>query len=406
MPTPRPDLAAAAAELASWYRRNARDLPWRRDRDPYRVLVSEVMLQQTRVQTVVPRFEAFVARFPDLRALAAADEQEVLAAWSGLGYYRRARNLHAAARCVCELHGGELPGSVEQLRALPGTGAYTAAAVAAIAFDAPVLAIDGNVERVLCRLLGITSDPKRAATRHQLRQAAAPLLRRYTPGDFNQALMDLGANVCVPGRPRCDECPCASHCVARRRGDAASIPAARKQSITDVQEAAAVIVRDDRFLLMRGQRPGTLRDMWEFPTLDSRLRSTAVCEGGTDVGGDETLAADLREHLAGLGLMDAPLQRLGQVRHAITTRRIRCVVFEAASASTAVPALPVDVTARCGWFTRSQLLDLPLAASTLRILKLLDDRGPARPGDRPGPRRRGRAVTAAGLRGGEEAATF
>jgi A/G-specific adenine glycosylase len=358
----------AATALVEWYRRTARDLPWRRTRDPYRILVSEIMLQQTRVETVEPRFERFLQRFPDLAALAAASEHEVLAEWSGLGYYRRARNLHRLAGIVVAEYHGQLPTDVAPLRALPGIGDYTAAAVSSIARDLPHLAIDGNVERVLCRVLDIDDDPRRAATKRRLREATAAALRQHPAGTVNQALMDLGARVCIPRTPRCPECPVSDWCGARARGREATIPATRRADIVDVQEAAAVIARDGRLLLFRGQRAGTLRGMWEFPTLDSRLRPPVVAER-TD-GPESTLADELAGYLRDNEIAVEDFTAIGRVRHSITTRRITCFVFRVELADGSDPA----TGAEHGWFDASEIEQLPLAAATRKILDLLTAR--------------------------------
>src|SRR5438309_1802134 len=192
--------------LLEWYDGNARELPWRRDRDPYRVWLSEVMLQQTRVGAVLSHYRLFLQRFPTVRKLAAAGESSVLAVWSGLGYYRRARMLHTAAKLVVRKHQGIFPSTVAGLRELPGIGRYTAAAIASIAFNAPVAVVDGNVERVLERVFGTNLAEK------DLWQAAEDLLSRSRPGDFNQAMMELGATVCLPRQPRCSICPVSNLC--------------------------------------------------------------------------------------------------------------------------------------------------------------------------------------------------
>jgi len=205
--------------LLAWFERQARDLPWRRTRDPYRIWVSEIMLQQTRVAAVVPYYERFLERFPDVRMLASAEESEVLALWSGLGYYSRARNLLRAARMIHE--SGRFPRSYEELRSLPGVGEYTAAAIASIAFGEPRAVVDGNVRRVLSRLSCGAEDPARLAQK---------LLDRQRPGDFNQALMELGAEVCRPRSPRCDVCPVARYCQGRRQGRQSEFPERRPRA--------------------------------------------------------------------------------------------------------------------------------------------------------------------------------
>lgn len=213
-----------SALLLAWYDQNARTLPWRGIHDPYRTWVSETMLQQTRVETVRGYYERFLSRFPDVAALAAADEADVLKLWEGLGYYSRARNLHQAARQVMRDFGGEMPREVAQLRQLKGIGAYTAGAIASIAFDARVPAVDGNVIRVASRVMGIRENVGIPSVRRELEEKVDSLVPAARPGDFNQALMDLGAAVCVPGTPNCDICPLRAHCDAYDAGDAEDLP--------------------------------------------------------------------------------------------------------------------------------------------------------------------------------------
>ncbi|PZN08590.1 MAG: A/G-specific adenine glycosylase, partial [Bacillota bacterium] len=210
MPDPSlrgPDPAEVRSRLLHWYDRCRRDLPWRRTRDPYAILVSEIMLQQTRVETALPYYRRFLERFPTVERLAAATEAEVLRAWQGLGYYGRARNLWRAARAIVQRHGGRVPAEWEALIALPGIGEYTAGAVLSIAFGQPVAAVDGNAERVLARLFGIDDDLSRAPGRRAVRERAAELVASPRPGDVNQAVMELGATICTPREPACGNCP-------------------------------------------------------------------------------------------------------------------------------------------------------------------------------------------------------
>ncbi len=210
------EIQAFRSRLLSWFRKNARDLPWRHTHDPYRIWVSEVMLQQTRVATVIDRYTEFIQRFPSLVSLALAREDEILALWSGLGYYRRARMLHSTAQLLVNEHGGSLPRTSQELRRLPGIGDYTAAAIASIAYGEAVAVIDGNVERVLIRVLGkaaATTSRKRLLAR--LKEAASALLDPQAPGTFNQAMMELGAVVCLPQNPLCGECPVYEFCRTR-----------------------------------------------------------------------------------------------------------------------------------------------------------------------------------------------
>ncbi len=252
--------------LLAWYDARARDLPWREDTDPYRVWVSEVMLQQTRVEAVIPYYLRWMERFPSVERLAAAPEEEVMGAWAGLGYYSRARNLHRAAREVRERHGGVLPSDPEALRALPGVGEYTVGAVGSIAFGLPLPAVDGNVRRVLARL-GDEPDPTPAV----LRRWAVALVDPERPGDFNQALMELGATVCTPRNPLCGECPVSSACQSRAAGTQAERPVPRRKgAVRAVAWGVAVLVAgsggEARVLLRRRPSEGLLGGMWEFPS--------------------------------------------------------------------------------------------------------------------------------------------
>jgi A/G-specific adenine glycosylase len=265
-PGGRPDPAA----LLAWYDRHRRALPWRslagKPVDPYRVWLSEIMLQQTTVVTVAPYFDRFVARWPDLHALAAASLDEVLHEWQGLGYYARARNLHACARAVVERHGGRFPEHPEQLRALPGIGEYTAAAIAAIAFDHRSAAVDGNVERVVARLFAV--DQPLPPAKPKLRALATELVPGRRAGDFAQALMDLGATLCTPRRPRCVLCPWRAECAAVAAGIAESLPARLDKPARPLRYGVVFwLCRDDGAVLLR-RRPekGLLGGMIELPS--------------------------------------------------------------------------------------------------------------------------------------------
>ncbi len=267
-------VTAMRSRLLSWYEFSRRDLPWRRSAAPYAIWVSEIMLQQTRVAVVVERYKSFLARFPTLVSLALAPEQEVLALWSGLGYYRRARMLHKAAQFVADHRQGNLPATAEELRTLPGVGAYTAAAIASIAHGERVAVVDGNVERVLCRLAGWEAAGRnggRAALRKKIDLLADQLVDPARPGDFNQALMELGATVCLPRNPQCLVCPLASDCATK--GEHKTQPRPRMES----REAAyALSVRTGRLAgasnreVLLEQRPGSagvMPGMWELPAL-------------------------------------------------------------------------------------------------------------------------------------------
>jgi A/G-specific adenine glycosylase len=277
-------LARLRRNLLGWYDRHRRDLPWRKSRDPYAIWVSEIMLQQTRVAVVVERYQAFLARFPTVVSLALAPEQEVLALWSGLGYYRRARMLHKAAQFVTEHHEGRLPSNAEALQLLPGIGAYTAAAVASIAFGEPVAVVDGNVERVLCRMAGWEAG-SRTGGAHQKRridELANKFVDAKRPGDFNQALMELGATVCVPRNPHCLVCPLCSDCKTRgehkrpARAPMLSREVAYALSVRTSGKTGRAYAWSAREVLLE-QRPAmvsVMPGMWELPS----LREPAVPE--------------------------------------------------------------------------------------------------------------------------------
>jgi len=252
--------------LLAWSDAYHRHLPWRGERDPYRVWVSEVMLQQTQVETVVPYYRRSLARFPTLRSLAEADLDEVLKVWEGLGYYARARNLHRAAREVMEHHGGQLPAEREALLALPGIGPYTVGAILSLAFGQDAAVLDGNVRRVLSRLFTVDSSPRSAVTRRRLWNLAEALLPSGQAGPFNQALMDLGATVCTPRQPRCGDCPLNEKCQAYWSGDPERYPArVQRRPLPHYDIAAGVIWRGDQLLISKQHADDLLGGLWEFP---------------------------------------------------------------------------------------------------------------------------------------------
>lgn len=281
-----------AQALLTWYAEHARDLPWRRQRDPYAVWISEVMLQQTRAETVVPYYLRWMDRFPTVKVLAAASRDEVLGMWEGLGYYRRAHNLHQAAQTLVAEHDGKLPDEVDELRHLPGIGPYTSASIAAIAFNQDVIAIDGNLRRVISRLIDLAIDPRSPEGERQLRSWALGELPPGQSSIFNQALMDLGAMVCVPRTPNCGACPLARSCLAFQRGvqDARPLRSPRKK-IPHMTVAAAVLRRGERVLIGRRPEGVLLGGLWEFPggrlepqeSLESCLRREIGEEIGVEV---------------------------------------------------------------------------------------------------------------------------
>ena len=255
--------------LLRWYDQHARDLPWRRTSDPYAIWISEVMLQQTQVETVKPYFERFHQRFPRVRDLAAADESEVLRLWEGLGYYRRARQLHAASRRIVDEFAGQFPTQLADVMSLPGIGRYTAGAILSIAFDQRQPILEGNTIRVYSRLLGYRSDPRSTAGQRELWQFAEAILPKSRVGAFNQAMMELGSEVCVPKRPDCASCPLMASCRAREHGwqDQIPIPPQRKTKYEDVTEVAVVVRRRGRVLIRQCGPNERWAGMWDFPRL-------------------------------------------------------------------------------------------------------------------------------------------
>jgi A/G-specific adenine glycosylase len=343
-----------------------RNLPWRRTRDPYRIWVSEAMLQQTRVAAVLPRYRDFLRRFPTIRELASARREEVLAAWSGLGYYRRAASLHEAARRLVRDHGGRLPADPDRLRKLPGFGPYTSAAIASIAFGLPEPALDGNVFRVLARLMAVPGDPRRAVRRRRLETWTRSLLVSGPAGDLTQALMELGALVCLPAAPRCDGCPLAGMCRARIRGRAGEFPEKRWRRPAESRRAAlALIRRGSRYLLVRRGGGGPMQGLWELPGGELRVGEDAAgCLGRV---GREVLGQPIRLE-----------QRLGAIRQAVTYRRF---TWEAYRGRVAEPlARAGGSLPRRRWVLPRDLATLPHGAATRKAFRLADPARTAHPG--------------------------
>ncbi len=326
---------AARAALEAWFARVARDLPWRRTRDPYAILLSEVMLQQTRVETVVPYFERFLARFPDVRALADAPVDDVLSLWSGLGYYRRARGLHLAAREIVARYGGRVPAEASDLRSLPGVGAYTAGAVSSIAFGRREPLVDGNVARVLSRLDGLEEDPKSAAGARRLWETAARLVPDREPGKWNEALMELGATICAPRDPRCGDCPLRAVCRAHRDGREAELPVVRaKKASPRVRVVAAVVLHEGEVLFARRAEGGLFGGLWEPPMVEAPGLSAARA----------ALA------VAGLPIEGVRLRSAGRVRHVLSHRDLDVlVVHGVARDRPVVPSVLAGAYERAAW---------------------------------------------------------
>jgi A/G-specific adenine glycosylase len=341
--------------LLAWFVRHKRDLPWRRTRDPYAIWLSETMLQQTRVDTVIPYYERFLARFPTVFALADAEPDEITRLWSGLGYYSRARNLHAAAREIASEHGGELPREVEALRELPGVGRYTAGAVASIAFDRPAPIVDGNVARVLARLLDLREEVSSPAMQKRLWEEAGALARGPRPGDLNQALMELGALVCTPRAPKCLLCPLRETCRGRAAGDPEALPVKKKAAAPRrLEGVAAVIIRGERLLAVRRPPAGLLGGLWDLP-------------GGELAANDPPLPALERALCEKLGLALSGVTRLGTVQHQFTHRTLALQVFRARAKPGRIARREYDAHR---WVTRTAFAGLGLSAVARKALAL------------------------------------
>jgi A/G-specific adenine glycosylase len=325
---PARKLGLLRKQLLAWFRQFHRDLPWRRTRDPYRIWLSEIMLQQTRVAAVIPYYERFLERFPDVRALAEAQQEEVLRLWSGLGYYSRARNLQRAAQEIVAKHHGKFPRDFNEALALPGIGQYTAAAILSIAYDEKHAVLDGNVARVLARLGAIRGDLHEAKRWRGLRETADNLLDPKSPGEWNQAMMELGATVCVPRAPQCLLCPIAKFCRVRQLGLAERLPEKRKKRATEEVTLAAAVFLDHRgrTLLLppsslnirraaKNEIAPLVSKMWHFPMV--RVREHAAAE----------LQSFLAELIPAVTNNGDPLEPLSEARHTVTYRKITLLPF-------------------------------------------------------------------------------
>jgi A/G-specific adenine glycosylase len=348
---------AFAGRLLAWFARHARDLPWRRERSPYRVWVAEVMLQQTRAETVVPYYDRFLARFPTVQALAGAPLEEALKVWEGLGYYARARHLHAAARQVVTAHDGHIPDTFEGLLALPGVGHYTAGAVASIAFGRDVVAVDGNARRVLCRVFGIREDVTRSGVQRKLEALAASLLPPGRGSAFNEALMELGATVCTPRAPGCDRCPLCDLCQAYTQGDPEALPVRRpRQRTPHYDVATAVTVRDDgRVLVAQRNVDDMLGGLWEFP-------------GGHREAGETLPECLVREMHEELDVEVEVGELLTIVRHAYTHFRITLHAFRCRLVAGELRCLDC---AAFRWVRLAELDALPMSVADRKIAQVL-----------------------------------
>lgn len=344
--------------LFDWYKNNKRKLPWRNAPTPYHVWVSEIMLQQTRVETVIPYYKRWMAALPDIFHLANATQHQVLNLWEGLGYYTRARNLHKAAKIVLAEYNGKLPADIPSLRKLPGIGPYTAAAIASIAFGMDVVAIDGNLRRVIARLENIQSLLGTPDFEKQVTQFANSHLPPGHAGNYNQALMDLGATICLPRQPRCNRCPLQLFCSAYQAGEQAQVPIRRSRaSIPHYTVTAAIIQRNDKVLIAQRPADGLLGNLWEFP-------------GGKQEKGEDLHTCLQRELQEELGVSVRIKQPFGIYSHAythfkVTLHAFRCELIDSEPEPREHHQLQ--------WVTPSQLADFPMGKIDRQIASRLAD---------------------------------
>jgi len=341
--------------LLAWYREHQRPLPWRKTKDPYAIWVSEVMLQQTQVATVIDYYRRWIERFPTVDALAEATEDDVLHAWQGLGYYSRARRLLEGARYLVREHGRELPRNPDAWLEVPGVGRYTAGAVTSIAFGAKAPVVDGNVMRVLCRLYALAGNPQKAPLAQELWRRAEALLVTGAPGDVNQALMELGATVCQPKAPKCSACPWSSRCQALRAGKPEHYPQLpERPKPTQVVMACAVVSRGQRVLLAQQSVAATRwASMWLFPTVEVAVEGDA----------SETLTRELSERY---GLSTRVGEKFGVFKHAVTRYRITLHAYACQVGGAGRPR------AGARWWSRHELAELALPAVHRRIADRLE----------------------------------
>jgi len=339
--------------LLAWYSDAGRDLPWRHTRDPYAIWLSEIMLQQTGVETVIPYYRRFLERYPTVEALAGAPLEEVIELWAGLGYYRRARNLHAAAQQVVTEQNGKFPDTLERLQDLPGVGRSTAGAILSIAFDVPAPILDGNVRRVLCRLFALHGDSRTGSAEKKLWRWAEALTSQLRPHDYAQAIMDLGATVCMPRQPACEQCPLAELCQGHLQGVAAQLPEARPRKQLPLRRQVALVLEDEqRVLVCRRGLEGMLGGLWEFPTRDLT---------------EPEAAPEIIRQLASEQGAATP-HMLGEVRHIYSHFRLEVQLFAAPLEKGAVR---VAESGDCKWVAYAELAELALHGAHRKALELL-----------------------------------
>ncbi len=344
-----PDIPAIRRALCEWYKISRRSLPWRKTRNPYAIWVSEVMLQQTQVNTVIPYYQRFMEKFPDVNCLGTADLQEVLKLWEGLGYYARCRNLHKAAGLVMATHKGQIPDERDAFRKLPGVGDYIASAVLSIAFDQPYAVVDGNVKRVLARIFRVDAPVNRTDALPQFQTLADSLLDQSCPGIFNQAVMELGALVCIPRNPACERCPVQPQCTAFASAQVSDYPKREKRPPVPVRHmAAGLVIHAGKILIVRRPEGGMLGGLWEFPA--------------GEIANDETPESACMRHIRErTGLTVNARKRLACVRHAYTHFKLVMDLFSCELPPDAtVPGNLPENSEDMRWTTPEELKNYPL----------------------------------------------
>ncbi|MFK7765894.1 MAG: A/G-specific adenine glycosylase [Mariniblastus sp.] len=353
--------SAVRRKLLKWFDENQRDLPWRKKKTPYRIWVSEIMLQQTQVVTVVDYFNRFVKQFPTVKKLAAASEADVLKLWEGLGYYRRARQMHAAAQVVVEKHAGKFPTQFDDVLALPGIGRYTAGAICSIALDQPKPILEGNTIRLFARLMTMKTDPRSTENQRALWEFSESILPRKRAGDFNQSLMELGSEVCHPKRPRCLLCPIQSHCPTFVQGLQDQIPAAAKKKMVyeSINEAAIVVQRGSKFLIRQCGPGERWEGLWDFPRY-----------GLEKANDDADLRAEfLAEKLENQTGLTAELQSTKKsIKHAVTRYRIKLDCYAANSVKGRLKKSSTPLK----WMTVEEIAGAPMSVTGRKIANMLE----------------------------------
>ena len=350
-------LSPISDRILSWYARHKRDLPWRKTRNPYFIWISEVMLQQTQVDTVIPYYQRFLRQFPTMEALAKASLQEVLKAWENMGYYARARHLHAAAREVVNRMGGKIPKTWDEIIRLPGIGTYTASAILSFAFDKKFPTVDGNARRVLCRLYAIQEPIDENRTQKKINELAMKMIPSEDPASFNHGIMELGATVCKPQRPLCNICPLQDLCLAFQKGLPGTLPITRKRKPLPHKEMTAAVIRDKRGRILMVQRPnkGLLGGLWKFP--------------GGERAPDETLQQGLRRRVweeLGIGIRVG--EPLTSVDHAYTHFRITLHAFQCVRRNGKPRAIGCD---KVQWVKPDRLVDFPFSRADRKVIAAL-----------------------------------